>query len=67
MEVKALARKFMFNSLKLDDPNPAWSPDQVREFFATTYPDLTNAEIEGPEIKDGEAIFAIRRQVGTKG
>jgi PRTRC genetic system protein C len=67
MQVQALTRKFHFNSLKLDDPNPAWTPDQVKAFFATTYPDLTNAEIAGPEINGNNAIYTLRRQVGTKG
>lgn len=67
MQVTALIRKFVFGALKLDDPNPAWSPTQVKEFFATTYPDLTNAEIAGPEIKNGTATFTLRRAVGTKG
>ena len=67
MQVTQLRRVFHFNSLRLDDPNPAWSPDRVREFFSASFPDLTNAEVAGPDVKDGQAVFTIRRNVGTKG
>jgi PRTRC genetic system protein C len=53
MQVTQIRRVFHFNSLRLDDPNPAWSPDRVREFFSASFPDLTNAEVAGPDVKDG--------------
>lgn len=67
IETVALARAFTYNGAKLLDPGAALTPDQVRDFYTNVYPDLANAEIEGPEEKDGVQQYTFRRAVGTKG
>lgn len=67
MQVQNLERKFVYNGITLPDPNPGLSPDKVREFYATQFPELNNSEIEGPETKGNVSTFKFIRAVGSKG
>jgi PRTRC genetic system protein C len=67
MQIDNLQREFSYNGAKLADPAPSFTPNQVREFYAQTYPELTNAEVEGPVVKSNRNVYTFRRAVGTKG
>lgn len=67
MQVQSLTREFRYNGVRLDDPNPAFSLPQVRDFYATVYPEIINADIEGPEVIGASNVYTFRRAVGTKG
>jgi PRTRC genetic system protein C len=67
MQVLNLIRKFKYNSVTLPDPNESMSPDQVREFFATQYPELNNALLEGPVTANGVSTWTFLRAAGAKG
>ncbi|WP_063923100.1 PRTRC system protein C [Cupriavidus basilensis] len=67
MQVNILSREFRYNGVKLADPSPSFTLAQVRDFYANTYPEIVNAEIEGPELQGEKHIFSFRRAVGTKG
>lgn len=67
MQVLNLTRKFKYNSVTLPDPNESMSPDQVREFFATQYPELNNALLEGPVTANGVSTWTFVRAAGAKG
>lgn len=67
IETTALVRQFTYNGAKLVDPGAALTVDQVRDFYTAVYPDLANAEVEGPVTKDGAQVYTFRRAVGTKG
>lgn len=67
MEVVQLTRKFSYNSISLGDPNPALTPEAVKEVYAQQYPELTNSVVEGPVTKDGVATYKFTRAVGSKG
>jgi PRTRC genetic system protein C len=67
MDIKALIREFSYNSVKLADPNPTFTLVQVRDFYATTYPEIISADIEGPKNVGAKSIYSFRRAVGTKG
>lgn len=62
-----LDRIFRYNSVDLLDPGIQYTAEQVRDFYAPTYPEILNAAIEGPEEKDGKLVYTFRRAVGTKG
>jgi len=53
--------------IKLTDPNPAMTIADVQNFYAGTYPVLTNSKITGPEIKDDELQYRFESVMGTKG
>lgn len=67
MKIQELIREFKYNSVKLPDPNPAFTLVQVRDFFATVYPEIISADIEGPEQIGDKQVYSFRRAVGTKG
>jgi PRTRC genetic system protein C len=67
LQTKPVTRSFTFNKRNLPDPNPKLSPAQVKDLYASQYPELASAAIEGPELKDGQQRYSFVRQVGTKG
>lgn len=67
MEKRHLVREFVYNGIKLPDPNPDMSLEQVREVYSPGYPELTTAAIEGPEVTNDMLIYRFVRAVGAKG
>jgi PRTRC genetic system protein C len=67
MDIQNLTREFRYNGVVLADPAPALSLPQVRDFYANVYPEITSADIEGPEQLGAKVIYTFRRAVGTKG
>lgn len=67
MQTEGLIREFRYNGARLADPSPEFSLQQVRDFYGNTYPEIVNAEIEGPEVMANRNIYTFRRAVGTKG
>lgn len=67
MQIETLAREFIYNGARLTDPAPSFTLQQVRDFYANTYPEIVNAEIEGPEVRGNRNVYTFRRAVGTKG
>ena len=63
----ALTREFRFNGLKLDDPAPALSAEQVRDLYVAMYPELGAASIEGPSVEGGRLIWTYKVGLGDKG
>lgn len=52
---------------RLSDPSVSFSPEQVMDFYSGTYPILTTAKIEGPEITGDEIEYRFITTLGTKG
>lgn len=67
LKTEPAVREFRHGSLPLKDPDPKQTPDAVKAFYAHIYPELTNAEIEGPEHKGAKIVYTFRKAVGTKG
>jgi PRTRC genetic system protein C len=67
IDVRELARVFVFNRAKLPDPGPQLSVEEVRSMYVNTYPDLATATIEGPAPIDGTMQYTFVRAVGAKG
>ena len=45
--VQKLQRSFAYNGIALPDPGCELSPEQVRDVYSATYPEITTASIEG--------------------
>lgn len=71
MIVNELARIFLHKEngqeVRLADPGTEFSAIEVQNFYAGTYPVLTNAKIIGPEIKNDEVQCRFESVMGTKG
>lgn len=51
--ITAVQRVFKTGSTTFPDPGPAYSPEQVKEFYQTTHGFLINFEVDGPSFIDG--------------
>ncbi|NKE70222.1 PRTRC system protein C [Candidatus Manganitrophus noduliformans] len=67
MEVQRMERFFEYGQLRLSDPDPGMTPEQVRDFYAAVYPELAQAVVGEPERRGATQVYKITRAVGTKG
>jgi len=71
MKAMILPRIFLHKEngqeIRLTDPNDRFTITEVQNFYAGTYPILTNAKITGSDIKDDEAQYRFESTMGTKG
>lgn len=71
LAINGLDRTFTFQKgnelIALSDPNPSMTVDQVMNFYSNTYPELTTATAQGPEIKNDQSIYTFKTTLGTKG
>jgi PRTRC genetic system protein C len=67
MAIEQLTRVFKYGSLNLEDPGREMSAQEVKDFYADVYPELTQAGIEGPDYKDLQEVYEFKKAVGTKG
>lgn len=66
-----LERKFSFmdngQDIMLADVDSRLAPKEILNFYANTYPVLTTATIEGPEINNDMVEYKFVTHIGTKG
>ena len=43
------------------------TPDAVMHFYSHSYPELTTATVQGPEIRDDRSVYTFKTTLGTKG
>jgi PRTRC genetic system protein C len=68
MKIETLEREFRYtDGLRLPDPDPRLSIEEVRNLYASTFPEITTAAIEGPEILENKLVYRLTRAIGTKG
>ena len=67
MQTKPVTRAFKVGNRVLPDPNPNLTPEAVKDLYAAQYPELASAAVEGPELRNGQQVYTLARQVGTKG
>lgn len=67
IQTKSLTRQFRYNSVTLPDPGPDRTPEQVKQAYASQYPELTTSVIEGPVTKGGVMTYTFARAAGSKG
>ena len=65
-------RQFNFSKggkvIKLEDPNPTWSPESVMDFYTNQYSELVTGTITGPDLgKDDKIIYHFGFTPKTKG
>jgi|HubBroStandDraft_4_1064222.scaffolds.fasta_scaffold1086861_1 PRTRC genetic system protein C len=66
MKVEALEREFRYNDgLRLPDPNPKLAVEEVIKLYRNTYPEITTAAIEGPEVIGNKLVYRLTRAIGA--
>ena len=67
IEAKALSRSFTYNGVRLPDPDPRMTPEEVKTIYSHQYPELATAAITGPEGTGETLQYSFVRAIGTKG
>ncbi len=67
MNIKVIEREFLYHGTSLADPNPKFSIEEVRSFYANQFPELTTASISGPETVGDRLRYRFERAIGSKG
>ena len=71
LEKQILKRVFVIgndkDAIKLTDPDPDMTPEQVRKFYAGRFPQLVNSTTTGPIYDEDNMVFTFKTGIGTKG
>lgn len=67
IDAKVLSRSFTYNGVKLPDPDPRMTPEEVKSVYSHQYPELATAAITGPEASGDHLQYSFVRAIGTKG
>lgn len=67
IESKSLTRVFFYNGVRLADPGPSMSLEQVKGAYSPIYFEITNASVEGPNKVGDELHYTFKRVVRDKG
>jgi PRTRC genetic system protein C len=67
LTVTKMTRVFQFNGIRLPDPNPEMSVDNVKALYSAQYPELTTAVVNGPEAVGDKMRYTFDRAIGSKG
>jgi PRTRC genetic system protein C len=67
LTVAKMARLFSFNGVRLPDPNPKMTVDEVKALYAMRYPELATAVVNGPEAVGDKMRYTFERAIGSKG
>ena len=67
LTVTPMSRIFHFNGIRLPDPNPDMTVEEVKAMYAAQYPELTTAVVNGPEAVGDKMRYTFERAIGSKG
>jgi PRTRC genetic system protein C len=65
--VTKMTRLFQFNGIRLPDPNPNMSVDEVKALYAGQYPELATAVVNGPEAVGDKKRYTFQLAIGGNG
>ena len=67
LRVEALVREFQYNGIRIPDPGPDLTVDQVRDLLTPNYPEIATASVSGPDATGSVLRYTFNRAIGTKG
>jgi len=67
LKTEALLREFHYNGIRIPDPGPELTVDQVRDLLTPAYPEIATATVSGPEDTGSMLRYTFSRAIGTKG
>jgi PRTRC genetic system protein C len=67
LEIERYERVFEFNGEIIPDPSPELTVQEIQTLLSAKWPELVNAKVGSPEIKDGKQVFSFSGNLGTKG
>jgi PRTRC genetic system protein C len=67
LKTEVLLREFQYNGVRIPDPGPELTVDQVRDLLTPAYPEIATASVTGPEDTGSALRYTFNRAIGTKG
>ena len=67
LKAEVLLREFQYNGVRISDPGPQLTVDQVRDLLTPAYPEIATASVTGPEDTGSALRYTFSRAIGTKG
>jgi PRTRC genetic system protein C len=67
LQAQVLLREFNYNGVRIPDPAPQMSVEQVRDLLTPTYPEIATATLTGPEDTGTTLRYTFNRAIGSKG
>jgi PRTRC genetic system protein C len=67
LETEVLLREFHYNGVRIPDPGPELTVEQVRDLLTPNYPEIATASVSGPEDTGSVLRYTFSRAIGSKG
>jgi PRTRC genetic system protein C len=67
LKAEALLREFHYNGIRIPDPGPELTVEQIRDLLTPQYPEIATASVTGPEATGSVLRYTFNRAIGTKG
>lgn len=67
LKATPLLREFYYNGVRIPDPGPDLTVDQVRDLLVPRFPEIATASVQGPEDKGDVLQYKFARAIGEKG
>ena len=67
LKAEVLLREFNYNGVRIPDPAPQMSVEQVRDMLTPTFPEIATASLTGPEDTGTILRYTFSRAIGSKG
>jgi PRTRC genetic system protein C len=67
LKAEAMVREFYYNGIRIPDPGPGFTVDQVRDLITPQFPEVATASVSGPEVAGSVLRYTFSRAIGTKG
>jgi PRTRC genetic system protein C len=67
LQAEALLREFNYNGVRIPDPAPQMSVEQVRDLLTPQFPEIATATLTGPEDTGTTLRYTFNRAIGSKG
>jgi PRTRC genetic system protein C len=67
LKAEVLLREFHYNGIRIPDPGPEMTVEQVRDLLTPQFPEIATASVSGPEATGSALRYTFSRAIGTKG
>jgi PRTRC genetic system protein C len=67
LQAQILLREFNYNGVRIPDPAPQISVEQVRDLLTPQFPEIATATLTGPEDTGTTLRYTFNRAIGSKG
>jgi PRTRC genetic system protein C len=67
LKIEVLLREFHYNGVRIPDPGPELTVEEVRDLLTPNYPEIATASVSGPEDTGSALRYTFSRAIGSKG